>query len=78
MNVENHNLAVRIFDALSTKGVVMGNASIYIIEKVLNDTSRPTTAEGARPRCKICGTTKHHTDALGYIVCNPPPRREKP
>jgi hypothetical protein len=44
----------------------------------LNDTSRPTTAEGARPRCKICGTTKHHTDALGYIVCNPPPRREKP
>jgi hypothetical protein len=30
--------------------------------------------DAARPRCKVCGTTDHHTDASGNIVQNPPRR----
>lgn len=33
----NWNLATKIYDALEDKGADLGNASIYIIEKVLND-----------------------------------------
>jgi hypothetical protein len=35
--VKNWNLATKIYDALLEKGADLGNASIYIIEKVLND-----------------------------------------
>lgn len=28
--------------------------------------------DGASPRCKVCGTTDHHTDATGNIIENPP------
>lgn len=28
--------------------------------------------DGARPCCKVCGTTDHHIDASGNIIQNPP------
>ena len=35
----------------------------------------PRALDVARPRCKVCGTTDHHTDVVGNVIPNPPQRR---
>lgn len=47
----NWNLATKIYDALKDKGADLGNASIYIIEKVLNDhDSAQQSAQSDEPK----------------------------
>lgn len=40
INVETHNLAVRIYDALNKKGAGLGNASIGIIESAIEESAQ--------------------------------------
>lgn len=44
VNVETHNLAVRIYDALNKKGAGLGNASIGIIESAIEASAQPPRA----------------------------------
>jgi len=39
---------------------------------------QPVAVDEARPRCKVCGTREHHTDANGLIVPNPPRHETEP
>ena len=69
MNVENHNLAVRIYDALNAKGAGLGNVSIGIIERVINE---GTCACGKKPQehlSKMILTTHHYSYShYGYVA----------
>ena len=49
MNVENHNLAVRIDDVLNKRGARLDNAAVWTIERVI-DASQPDSlsTDGAR------------------------------
>jgi hypothetical protein len=53
----NWNLATKIYDALKDKGADLGSASIYIIEKVLNDheSAQPSVEPTGGKLCENCG-----------------------
>ena len=73
VNVETHNLAVRIYDALNKKGAGLVNASIGIIESVIEESAQqsvhptvlmPCACGGERQlliRCPKCGSIDAHS-----------------
>lgn len=60
-DVEVHNLAVRIYDALNKKGASLGNASVFIIESVIEESAQqsvqadlPSVPHGQSCACNKC------------------------
>jgi hypothetical protein len=54
------------------------NFYIEPCQTCLKEAAQPSVqSDGARPRCKVCGTREHHTDANGLIIPNPHRQEEK-
>ena len=77
MNVENHNLAVRVFDALNERGARLDNAAVWTIERVI-DASQPDSLLTTDARCAmmvLSGNAQLHTGIRPVMAYQPPALR---
>jgi DNA-directed RNA polymerase subunit RPC12/RpoP len=53
---------------------VLENVRYVDFVHAVEEAQQERAADGARPRCTVCGTTNHHVSDDGRVVQNPPRR----